>query len=169
MSLIIGNFIGFLGSCFMILGANIKDKTKSLMAQSIQLFTLAISNLILGSISGFIINIVSVIRNILSFFGKLSYVMIGIIIVIMILLTVKFNSLGFIGYLPLISNIVFILFMNTKDNVKFKLLTIFYISLWLIHNLYIKAFSTSIFNVITIISSIIAIVRIKSDLKKSVC
>lgn len=169
MSLIIGNFIGFLGSCFMILGANIKDKTKSLMVQSIQLITLAISNLILGSISGFIINIVSIIRNILSFFGKLSNVMIGIIMIIMILFTVKFNTLGFIGYLPLVNNIVFIIFMNTKDDVKFKLLTIFYISLWLIHDLYIKAFSTSIFDVITIVSCIVAIIRIKGDLKKSVC
>ncbi len=167
MSIIIGNIIGFIGSMFMILGGSIKDKTKSLMAQSMQLVCLAISNLVLGSISGFIISLISAFRNVLSFFNKLNKLMIGIIIVLMIVLTVKFNTLGFIGYLPLINNIVFILCMNTKDNVKFKWLTIFYMVLWLIHNVYIKAYSTSIFNTITIITSLITIYRIKSDKEKS--
>lgn len=50
--------------------------------------------------------------------------------------------------------------MNTKSDLNFKFLTIFYMSLWLIHNLYIKAFTTSIFNIVTIITCLIAITKI---------
>lgn len=66
MTLIIGNIIGLIGSFAMVIGGNIKDKSKALTAQTMQLLFLSISNLVLGSIPGFIINLISVIRNILS-------------------------------------------------------------------------------------------------------
>lgn len=163
MTLIIGNIIGLIGSIVMVIGGNIKDKNKALTTQTIQLIILGISNVVLGSISGLIINLISVIRNILSNFNKLNKVAIAIIIIVSSLLTIKYNNLGVIGYLPLINNTIFILFMNTKSDVNFKILTIFYITLWLIHDLYIKAFTTAIFDIGTIISSAIAIYRIKHE------
>lgn len=161
MTLIIGNIIGLIGSIAMVIGGNIKDKSKSLTAQTMQLLFLSISNLVLGSIPGFIINLISVIRNILSNCNKLNKIAITIIILLSTILTIKYNNLGIIGYLPLINNTIFIIFMNTKNDINFKLLTILYMILWLIHNIYIKAYTTSIFNTITLISSIIAIIRIK--------
>lgn len=65
MTLIIGNIIGLIGSIVMVIGGNIKDKNKALTTQTIQLIILGISNVILGSISGLIINLISVVRNIL--------------------------------------------------------------------------------------------------------
>lgn len=161
MTLIIGNVIGLIGSIAMVIGGNIKDKSKALTAQTMQLLFLSISNLVLGSIPGFIINLISVIRNILSNCNKLNKIAITIIILLSTILTIKYNNLEIIGYLPLINNTIFIIFMNTKNDINFKLLTILYMILWLIHNIYIKAYTTSIFNTITLISSIIAIIRIK--------
>ncbi len=161
--LVIGNIVGLIGSLFMIIGGFLKTKEKSLMAQTMQLILLSISNLILGSISGFIISLISAIRNLLSYKNKLTKITIFLIILISIVLTIKFNNLGFIGYLPLINNIIFILCMNTKSDTKFKLLTIFYMILWLIHNIYIKSYTTSLFNCITIITSLIGIYRINKN------
>lgn len=166
MTLIIGNVIGLIGSIVMVIGGNIKNKNKALTTQTIQLIILGISNVILGSISGLIINLISVIRNILSNFNKLNKIAIALIIIVSSILTIKYNNLGIIGYLPLINNTIFIIFMNTKSDINFKVLTIFYITLWLIHDLYIKAFTTSIFDIGTIISSFIAIYRIKHEKNK---
>lgn len=160
--ILIGNIIGLIGSLFMAVGGYLKNKNQAIIAQTLQLLSLSISNLILGSISGFINNLINCIRNIFSLKDKLTNIVKTIIIIISIILTVRFNNLGFIGYLPLINNIIFILFMNTKSDLNFKFLTIFYMALWLIHNIYIKAYTTSLFNVITIITSLIAIYKIKN-------
>lgn len=158
--IIIGNIIGLVGSMFMVIGGYLKSKNSAIIAQTMQLLFLSISNLILGSLSGFINNLINCIRNVFSVKDKLTIPIKLIIIILSIILTIKFNNLGIIGYLPLINNIIFIIFMNTKSDLNFKFLTIFYMSLWLIHNLYIKAYTTSIFNIITIITCLIAITRI---------
>lgn len=160
--IIIGNIIGLLGSLFMVWGGYLKNKTHAIIAQTMQLLFLSISNLILGSLSGFINNLINCIRNVFSVKNKLTIPIKLIIIILSIVLTLKYNNLGLIGYLPLINNIIFIIFMNTKSDLNFKFLTIFYMSLWLIHNLYIKAFTTSFFNCVTIITCLIAIHKIVS-------
>ena len=166
-ALIIGNIFGLIGSVVMIIVGSIKDKNKAILVQTLQLIILAISNLVLGSISGFIINLVSIVRNILSNKNKLNKLAIAIIITISTILTIKINSLGFIGYLPLINNIIFILFMNTKSDIKFKILMIIYITMWLIHDIYIKSYVTAIFDFMTIITSFITIFRIKNSNKST--
>lgn len=158
--IIIGNIIGLVGSMFMVIGGYLKNKNNAIIAQTMQLLFLSISNLILGSLSGFINNLINCVRNAFSVKNKLTIPIKTIIIILSIILTIKYNNLGLIGYLPLINNIIFIIFMNTKSDLNFKVLTIFYMSLWLIHNLYIKAFTTSLFNVFTIITCTIAIRKI---------
>lgn len=165
--IIIGNIIGLVGSLFMVIGGYLKNKNQAIIAQTLQLLSLSISNLILGSISGFINNLINCVRNIFSVKGKLTWLVKIIIIILSIILTIRFNNLGIIGYLPLINNIIFILCMNTKSDFNFKLLTIFYMILWLIHNIYIKAYTTSIFNCITIITCLIAMNKIISSNKEN--
>ncbi len=165
--IVIGNIIGFVGSMFMVIGGYLKNKNNAIIAQTMQLFFLSISNLILGSVSGFINNLINCVRNVFSVKDKLTIPIKLIIIIISIILTVKYNNLGLIGYLPLINNIIFIICMNTKSDLNFKFLTIFYMALWLIHNLYIKAFTTSIFNIITIVTCIIAIKKIMQNKNNS--
>lgn len=162
-ALIIGNIFGLIGSIVMVIVGTIKDKNKAIFLQTIQILILSISNLVLGSISGFIINLICIIRNILSNKNKLNKVAIALIIAISTILTIIFNTLGFIGYLPLITNVIFILFMNTKSDVKFKILMIVYVLMWLIHDIYIKSYITAVFDFITIITSFITIFKIKNS------
>lgn len=64
--ILIGNIIGLIGSLFMAVGGYLKNKNQAIIAQTLQLLSLSISNLILGSISGFINNLINCIRNIFS-------------------------------------------------------------------------------------------------------
>ena len=82
------------------------------------------------------------------------------LIVISAILSVVFNNQGWIGYMPLVSTIVYVVFMNIKDIKKFKILTIVTVVLWLIYDFYIKSYTAALFDFMTIITSIIAIIQI---------
>ncbi|MBR3049191.1 MAG: YgjV family protein, partial [Bacilli bacterium] len=71
------------------------------------------------------------------------------------------NNLGIIGLLPLISTVTYLWLMNIKDVIKFKYLMCFTMILWLIYDFSIKSYTSSIFDLFTIISNIIAIVQLK--------
>lgn len=100
-------------------------KKKFLYAQTIQIGLSVLSNLILGGITGAIINALSCIRNILCYKNKLNIIAKIILILFSIILSIMFNNLGVIGLFPVIITVTYILLMNIKDVVKFKWLIIF--------------------------------------------
>lgn len=64
---------------------------------------------------------------------------------------------------PIISTIIYILLMDKLKEDRFKMLIIFTLILWGIHDLMVKLYVSSIFDVISIITSFIAIYRIRKD------
>ena len=120
-----------------------------------------ISNIILGGITGAIINALSMIRNILCYKNKLGLKEKIIITILAIILTFKFNNLGYIGLLPLISTVSYIWLMNIKDVRKFKLLIIFTILMWLIYDVVIKSYTSAIFDFMNIIANMLTLLQIK--------
>ena len=120
-----------------------------------------ISNIILGGITGAIINALSMIRNILCYKNKLGLKEKIIITILSIILTFKFNNLGYIGLLPLISTVSYIWLMNIKDVRKFKLLIIFTMLLWLIYDVVIKSYTSAIFDFMNIIANMLTLLQIK--------
>ena len=92
----------------MVYSGIIKNKKKILYVQSIQIGLYVISNLILGGITGAIINALSFIRNILCYNDKFGLIEKSIITILSIVLSILFNDLGIIGLLPLISTVLYI-------------------------------------------------------------
>ena len=78
-----------------------------------------------------------------------------------IILTFKFNNLGYIGLLPLISTVSYIWLMNIKDVRKFKLLIIFTMLMWLIYDVVIKSYTSAIFDFMNIIANMLTLLQIK--------
>ena len=120
-----------------------------------------ISNIILGGITGAIINALSMIRNILCYKNKLGLKEKIIITILAIILTFKFNNLGYIGLLPLISTVSYIWLMNVEDVRKFKLLIIFTMLMWLIYDVVIKSYTSAIFDFMNIIANMLTLLQIK--------
>jgi len=158
--LILGNLIALIGSILMAYSGLIKNKKKMLYVQTIQTALFVISNLILGGITGALMNALSIIRNILSYNDKLKTLQKIVISILSIILTISFNNLGIIGLSPLISMLAFILFMNVKDIKKYKLLTIFTMIMWAIYDIYIKSYTSLAFDILGIITNTIAIYEI---------
>ena len=115
---LIANIIALIGSIFMVVASYSKINKRSVIYQSIQIFAFIISNIILGGITGIIINSLSLLRNLLTSIGKLNNIFKYGILLLIVILTIIFNNLGFIGYLPLIGTVIFTIFIDSKDRSK---------------------------------------------------
>lgn len=166
MQIIIGNVVALIASIIMVYSGYIKQKKKILYAQTIQIGLSVLSNIILGGITGAIINAISCVRNILCYKEKLNNIAKFILIILAIVLSICFNNLGIIGFLPLISTIAYILLMNTKNVIRFKLLIIFTMILWCFYDLYIKSYTSACFDFMCIVTNIISIMQIKKGMEK---
>ncbi len=161
VQIIIGNIIALIASILMVLAGFQKKKKKILFIQIIQIALSVISNLVLGGYTGAIINAVSCVRDILCYKEKIGNKEKIIIIILAVGLSFVFNNLGWIGLLPLAATVVYIIFMNTKDVVRFKILIIFSMIMWLIYDLYIKSYTSGVFDFMSVIANLIAILQIR--------
>ena len=127
-----------------------------------------ISNIILGGITGAIINALSLIRNTLCYKDKLGLKEKVVITILATILTLKFNNLGYIGLLPLISTVTYIWLMNIKNVKRFKLLIIFTMLMWFIYDIVIKSYTSAIFDFMNIVANIVTLFQIKSVKKISI-
>jgi len=162
MIYVVGNVIAFIAALIMVYSGLMKNKKKIIYAQSLQLGLISISDLIMGGITGAIVNLVSCIRNILCYKNKLNITAKILITLITTILSIKFNNLGFIGLLPLISTIVYIWTMDTKNVIKLKIVIIFTMITWFIYEMTIKLYISAIFDIANIIANILTIKKIKS-------
>ena len=161
MNILIGNIIALIGSILMVYSGTIKHKKKILYVQTIQICLFIISNLVLGGITGAIINGIGCIRNILCYHEKLGLKEKIILSLASIILSLYFNNLGIIGLLPLISTVVYIFLMNIKNVKKFKMLVIFTMIMWLVYDLFIKSYTSALFDFMTIITNMVVILKMK--------
>lgn len=166
MNILIGNIVGLVASIVMMLSGLLKSKKKILIWQTIQIGITVISNILLGGITGIIVNLLSVIRNILCYKDKLNIPVKIVISLIATGISIKFNNLGIIGYLPVVSTVTYIWLMDVKDVVKFKLLICFTMILWLGYDLTIKGYTMALFDFLTIVSNVWSIVYKKPKEKK---
>lgn len=163
MRLVSGNIIGFISACLMLWVGVLKNKKKILIVQTIQMALSSLSNFILGGFTGMILNVLGCIRNIVCYKGCLTIIWKVMFIVAAIGLSVSVNNLGFIGLLPVISNVSYICFMNTKDVVKFKLLLVFTTTLWIFYDFYIQSYAYATLDCASVVAHILAIRSLKKN------
>ena len=163
MQIIIGNIIALIASIIMVYSGYLKEKKKILYVQTIQIGLSVLSNIVLGGITGAIINVISCVRNILCYKEKLYNTSKIILIALATILSLCFNNLGTIGLLPLISTITYILLMNIKNVIKFKYLIIFTMILWFFYDLYIKSYTSACFDAMCIITNLGSIIQMKKQ------
>ncbi len=160
LQLICGNVVALIGSILMVCSGIVKNRRKIIYIQTLQILCFTISDLILGGFTGAIVNLISIIRNILCYKDKLTNNIKMIIILISIVLSLSFNNLGFLGLLPLISTVVYTCFMNVKDTIKLKFLIIFTMIMWLIYEFIIHAYTSALFDFFNIIANTVTIYQL---------
>jgi hypothetical protein len=165
MEIIIGNVIALIASLIMVGTGLVKSKKKIIFYQSIEIGLYVASNMILGGYTGAIINILSLVRNILCYKDQLGKNEKIVISILSIILSILFNNLGLIGYLPLLASLIYLWLMNIKAVTKFKILTIVIMIMWLIYDFKIKSYVSATFDFLTVITNIVGIYQLKKKKK----
>lgn len=163
---LIGNILSFAGCILMVLVGLIKDKRRILSTQCVQFALQAAANLTLGGISGFISNIVSLIRNLVfSRFKITLWLKIGFI-ALQLLLALGSLGEGLVSLLPITATVLFTWFLDTESGVKLKTVIISTQILWLIYDFLHLNYVAVAFDAFTMVSNIIGIFLILNSSKK---
>ena len=166
MSVVIANIIDLIAALIQVGSGSIKQKTKILVAQIIQLLMQAVSMLLLGGITGAINNVLSCFRNYLCYKEKLNIVWKAILIAASIGMTVLLNDQGLLGIIPAAVCTIFIIFMDVKDPVKFKFLVTASFVPWMFYHFILKSYVGALFDIATIITNAITLRSMLKDKQK---
>lgn len=151
--IITANIIDFLAALLQVGSGSIKKKDKILAVQIIQLLMQGVSMLLLGGITGAISNVLSCIRNYLCYKERLTKLWKGILIAASSGMTVAFNNQGWLGVIPFAVCTVYILLMDIKDPLGFKLLVTLSFIPWVVYHFVLRAYVATVFDAATIITS----------------
>ena len=153
MSVVLANIIDFIAAVIQVCSGPIKQKSKILAVQILQLLLQAVSMLLLGGITGAISNVLSCLRNYLCYKEKLTAFWKVFLIAASIAMTVLLNTQGLLGMVPAAVCTVFILLMDVKDPVKFKLLVTASFLPWAFYHFAIHSYTGAFFDIATILTN----------------
>jgi len=141
----------------------IKKKENVLIAQCFQSAIMGIGNLILGGVTGFVTNLVTIVRNLVTFKREFTLPLKLAFIAFFAIMCAFVNQQGIIGWLPTLAAIIFTWFLDTKSDLTLKIVILVTMVMWLVFDLTIQNYTASFFDVLTLISNTIGLIRIKKD------
>ena len=168
MNVIAANIIDFIAALIQVGTGSIKKKSRILIAQIIQLLLQGVSMLLLGGVTGAISNLLSCLRNYICYKGKLNVWWKAALIAASVVMTILFNEQGLLGVLPAAVCIVFIIFMDVKDPIKFKLLVTLSFIPWMIYHFILKSYVGAIFDAASIVTSTVTLCLMIRERKRAV-
>ena len=155
--LLLGNAVAMIGCLIMVFIGFLKKKHHILIAQCIQCVFMGVGNLVLGGISGFICNIVTILRNLVFLKFRNTTFLKVFFILLQFVLSIGTLSLGFISWLPILSAALFTWYMDTKSEAKLKIVILCTQVMWLTYDLYFRNYVASAFDVMTFLSNCIGL------------
>ena len=167
MAIIFANIIDFAAALVQVASGSIRKKAKILVVQTIQLLMQAVSMLLLGGVTGAVSNVLSCYRNYLCYKEKLSTTWKWILIAVSVAMTVLLNEQGLLGFLPAVVCTVYILLMDLKDPIKFKLLVTLSFLPWMVYHFALKSYVGAIFDAATVLTNGITLYIMIRDRKAS--
>lgn len=167
ISIIIANIIDFAAAIVQVASGRIKSREKILLFQILQLGMQTVSMFLLGAIPGAISNVLSCIRNYLCYRDLFSWPVKLLLIGLSGILTVLFNNQGLLGYLPFGVCTVYVLLMDLKDPIKFKLLVTLTFIPWIFYYLIIQSYTGAFFACATVLTNFWTLYQMKDSYVKS--
>lgn len=160
---VIGNAVSMIGCLIMVAIGLLKKKSHILIAQSVQCCFMGCGNLILGGVSGFICNIVTIIRNLVFVKFPVTTRLKVFFIGLQLLLSAGSLSGNLVTWLPLVSAALFTWFLDTKSTAKLKLVILATQVMWLIYDLYYRNYVAAAFDVMTMVSNLVGFFMVRTS------
>ena len=161
--LLIGNAVSMIGCLIMVAIGFLKRKQHILIAQSVQCLFMGAGNLILGGVSGFICNVVTIARNLVFAKWDVTLPLKIFFIALQVVLSLGSLSAGLIAWLPILSAAVFTWFLDTKSETKLKLVILSTQVMWLIYDIHYLNYVATTFDVLTMCSNLIGLYMIRKS------
>lgn len=147
--LLIGNFFSLLSAICIAVSATKKSKADFMWWQIGDTFFGIFANIALFTYSALVISIICLIRNILSYCGKLTKNITLILLILSVIIGLYANNRGIIGWFPVVASASYTVFIyTTKNEQQMRYALIFNMLLWLVHNAYVQAYPSAIANVL---------------------
>lgn len=162
-TLLIGNAVSFIGCLIMVGIGLLKKKSHILIAQSVQCGFMGLGNLILGGVSGFIANMVTIARNLVFARCPITTTLKIVFIAIQVLLSLGSMGDGLVCWLPLLAAVVFTWFLDTKSEATLKMVIISTQVMWLIYDIYYRNYVATTFDVMTMGSNLIGFFMVRKS------
>lgn len=165
-ALLWGNLFSLVGAAIMVAVGLLKKKEHVLSAQCVQFAIMGVGNTILGAYTAVVSNVVSILRNLISLRVEFTLPLKLLFIAIQAVFSFVFNDAGLIGWLPFAAVCIFTWALDVKSTVKFKWCIIFSQILWTVYDLFFRNYSAAVFDVLTIISTLVGIAAIVKENQK---
>jgi len=162
-TLLIGNAVSMIGCLVMVAIGFLKKKNHILIAQSVQCCFMGFGNLILGGVSGFVANIVTIARNLVFVKHPVTTRLKLIFIGAQLLLSLGSMSLNVITWLPLLSASLFTWYLDTNSAAKLKVVILCTQVMWLVYDLYYRNYVAATFDVMTMCSNLIGFFMVRKE------
>lgn len=159
--ILIGNIISFIGCLVMVSIGFIRKKERILGVQCLQFGIMAVSNLILGGISGTISNVVSIVRNVVFTRRSVTKPLKLIFIALQVVLSLGALRAGWLEWLPIFAAGIFTWFLDVKSEVTLKIVIIGTSAMWVVYDLCHQNFVAMTFDLLTMGSNLIGIFMLK--------
>lgn len=165
----IGNIIAFVGCMLMVGVGLIKKKDHIIRVQCVQFVIQGTANLILGGVTGFIANLISIARN-LWFARREGTVKVKLFFIgLQAVLSLIFLDMetGIIGLFPLFSAAVFTWFLDIKSDAAFKVVILVAQVFWVVYDFYYSNYVSCAFDIFTMISTCVGLWWIIRDTRNN--
>ena len=159
--LLFGNAISMIGCLIMVGIGFLKRKQHILMAQSVQCLFMGAGNLILGGVSGFICNVVTILRNMVFARWNVTVPLKVFFIALQVVLSLGSLGDGLICWLPILATAVFTWFLDTKSEARLKVVLLFTQVMWLAYDIYYHNYVATTFDVLTMCSNLIGFFMVR--------
>lgn len=168
-NIILGNLFSLFATVTDLYSVSRKTAKSMLVMQTVTQALLTLSSLTLGAFSAVVQNVVSILRNLAALYNWSSKVIEYGLIVIGVALGVAFNNLGWLGCLPILSNLIYSVsvFRFKNDERSLKIAFTFCVSLFIVFNFTILNFVGAASNCAVFATSLIAVIKNAQQAKKN--
>ena len=160
--------LSLIGYVLMVVTGYIKKEKKMLRTQDVQLVFIIAMGVLLNAFSGIIINSIQIIKNEIYLRRKLNKYTKAVIVGLGIVMTLIFNNGGIAGWLPVVNLFIFTYFLGMGGAMGIKALIFITTCGWAIYDFSITNYVGFVFDILTLISCIIGVIRLKNENNKTV-
>ena len=163
--IVLGNGVFFLGAVILVLLGLIRTKKNILIAQILQEVFMGVGMLILGGIAGFIVDTISIFRNLVCIRWNYTLKWKLIFIGAQVGLYAAFGTEGLYGWLPVVAMCLFAWFLDSENVVLLKVLIAVMQLMWLVYDISIVNYVGMVVDVVSAVTNVVGIFLVRKKVK----